>query len=509
MGEGKVSRLVPRNMKVLLACIIATSAIDSVLVGYDSSLMGSFNVMPSYINYFTLTTSTKSLNTAISYMGGALMSLIAGPLVDWRGRKECIFWSAVITLIGGVIQGAAQKVGMFIAGRLIVGFGLGLAQVSTPTLVAETAPVQWRGFALGLYYAFWGVGTLIASGVCYGTQNMSSTWAWRIPSLLQAGPSVVCMIILLFVPESPRWLISKGRHEEALEVLAIANAAGDMTDPLVQVQFREIQDTLRWEKERELSTMQALAQPGNRKRLLITTTFSIMVMLPGTNIVTFYFGDMLASAGIQDPTTQLQINVILTSWTLVVAVTASFFADKMGRKMLCALSLSSGIVTLYILAGLTARYGTSSYAPGVYGTIAMIFIYNATYAWGITPLTVLYPPEVLSFDIRAVGMGIYTFTTKLCGLFVTMVVPFGLAAIGWKVYIINASVDILMVLFVLVFWVETRGLTLEEVDKIFDGEKHSDVPDLEAIKEGKVVDIEGVETGSVTQQDVHVGEKRD
>ncbi|KAF2109376.1 general substrate transporter [Lophiotrema nucula] len=467
MADGKVSRLVPRNQKLLLACIIGISVIDSVLVGFDSSLMGSLNVMPSYTSYFTLTTTTKSLNTAISYMGGATMALFAGPLADWRGRKECIFYSAMITLVGGVIQGAAQNIGMFIAGRFIVGLGLGLAQVSAPTLVAETAPVEWRGFALGLYYAFWGVGTLIASGVCYGVT-----------------PSIICVSVLFFVPESPRWLVSRGRHDEALEVLAIANAAGRTDDPVVLLQYKEIRDTLAWEKERELSVVQVLAQPANRKRLLITSTFSAMVMLPGTNIVTFYFGDMLSSAGISDPTTQLQINVILTSWTLVVAILGSFYADKLGRKTLCALSLSGGIVALYILAGLTATYGTSGNKSGVYGTIAMIFIYNATYAWGITPLTVLYPPEVLSFDIRAVGMGIYTFTTKLCGLFVTMVVPFGLAAISWKVYIINASVDILMVLFVVVFWVETRGLTLEEVDKLFDGEKHSDVPDLEAVKEG-------------------------
>lgn len=133
--------------------------------------MGSFNVMPSYSSYFHLTTATKSLNTAVSYVGGAAISFISGPWTDWRGRREAIFWSALITLVGGVIQGAAQNVGMFIAGRLIVGFGMGLAQTSTPTLLAETVPVKWRGLAMGLYYACWGVGTLLASGVCYGVSS--------------------------------------------------------------------------------------------------------------------------------------------------------------------------------------------------------------------------------------------------------------------------------------------------------------------------------------------------
>jgi sugar porter (SP) family MFS transporter len=469
--------------------------------------MGSFNVMPSYISYFTLTTTTKSLNTAVSYVGGAAISFISGPWTDWRGRREAVFWSALITLVGGVIQGASQNIAMFLAGRLIVGFGMGLAQTSTPTLLAETVPVRWRGFAMGLYYACWGVGTLLASGICYATQTLNTTWAWRIPSLLQAAPSVWCFVILLFIPESPRWLIAKGRKKEALEVLAIANAKGDVNDPVVLLQLREIEDTIQFERKRESSPWKALLHPSNRKRMSIVATFPLFVMLPGTNIVTFYFGDMLGSAGIEDTNTQLQINVILTSFTLVVALAGSWFADKIGRKKLCAGSLTGGLVSLYVLAGLTAKYGKSRNKSGIYGTIAMIFIYNATYAWGITPLTVLYPPEVLSFDIRAVGMGIYTLVTKLCGLFVAMVIPFGMEAISWKVYIINASVDILFVVFVVFVWVETRGLTLEEVDKVFDGVKHSNVPDLEIIIDGKDKSWENKVPDS--QQQVQVMDKED
>jgi hypothetical protein len=280
-----------------------------------------------------------------------------------------------------------------------------------------------------------------------------------------------------------------------------------VNDPVVLVQLREIEDTIQFERKRESSPSKALFHPSNRKRMSIVATFPLFVMLPGTNIVTFYFGDMLGSAGIEDANTQLQINVVLTSFTLVVALAGSWFADKTGRKKLCAGSLTGGLVSLYVLAGLTAKYGKSGNKSGIYGTIAMIFIYNATYAWGITPLTVLYPPEVLSFDIRAVGMGIYTLVTKLCGLFVAMVIPFGMEAISWKVYIINASVDILFVVFVVFVWVETRGLTLEEVDKVFDGVKHSNVPDLEIIVDGKDKSWENKVPDS--QQQIVVMDKED
>jgi MFS family permease len=99
---------------------------------------------------------------------------------------------------------------------------MGLAQTSTPTLLAEAVPVRWRGFAVGLCYACWGIGTLLASGICYGTQTFKSMWAWRILSLLQGVPALWYCIVLLFVPESLRWLVSQGRKEEALEVLVRA-----------------------------------------------------------------------------------------------------------------------------------------------------------------------------------------------------------------------------------------------------------------------------------------------
>lgn len=142
------------------------------MVGYNSSLMGSLNVMPSYRSYFELTTATRSLNTAISYVGGSVVALFGGFLADWRGRRESIFWACCTILVGAVIQAAAQNIGMFIAGRFIIGGGMALAQTAAPILVAETIAVKYRAFALAMYYACWGIGTLVASGVCYGVSAL-------------------------------------------------------------------------------------------------------------------------------------------------------------------------------------------------------------------------------------------------------------------------------------------------------------------------------------------------
>lgn len=116
-----MSRFVPKSQFLLLAAVVSVSVVDSTLLGYDSSLMGSLNVMPTYQNYFTLTTATKSLNTAISYVGGSVASLFTGFIIDYLGRWRSIMLSCWVTLIGAVIQAAAQNIGMFIAGRFIVG----------------------------------------------------------------------------------------------------------------------------------------------------------------------------------------------------------------------------------------------------------------------------------------------------------------------------------------------------------------------------------------------------
>ncbi|CAH0034066.1 unnamed protein product [Clonostachys rhizophaga] len=128
---------------------------------------------------------------------------------------------------------------------------------------------------------------------------------------------------------------------------------------------------------------------------------------------------------------------------------------------------------------------SGSSQSGVYGTVAATFLYLGSYSFGLTPLTNIYPPEVLSNDLRAIVMGCSQSSPKLVVIFVTMAFPLMFKLLWWKTYIINASWNIAFFVFVYSFWVETRGKTLEEIDVLFDGVKHSDTPDLNTVDAGE------------------------
>lgn len=138
---------------------------------------------------------------------------------------------------------------------------------------------------------------------------MDSTWAWRLPSAMQGFFSILCILILPFIPESPRWLIHKDRHEEALDAISLAYSDGDTEDPIVLAQYKEIVDTLRFEREsgNTMTMAQMLKSKGARKRSLLNVSVAIISMLSGNNIISYYLGTMLGNAGITDSTTQLQI----------------------------------------------------------------------------------------------------------------------------------------------------------------------------------------------------------
>lgn len=256
------------------------------------------------------------------------------------------------------------------------------------------------------------LGGLVAAGITWRTSKQESTWAWRGPSIVQGILNVVCLALLPFLPPSPRWLVYRGRAQEALEVLAASHANGKIDDPIVWIQYREIQDTIEFERSVGRNGYAAfcnlLKMRGSRKRLAIILTLSCVSMLSGNNVVTYYTGSMLTNAGIVDTDTQLLITVYLNVFSLFLAVAGTLLIDRLGRKLLGLVSMISMTAFMFVLAGLTKVYGHSTYHPGIYGTVASIFLFNGSYAFGMTPLNTVYPPEVLNYSLRAQGLGFFT-----------------------------------------------------------------------------------------------------
>lgn len=198
-----------------------------------------------------------------------------------------MLWAVAIQAIGIPLQAAAQNPPMFVVSRLIVGIGIGLSSVACPTYCSEVAPLRWRSFCLGLYYSFWYGGGMLASGVTYGTAQMVSSWAWRLPSLLQVLPAVLCLIVLPFIPESPRWLMMNGREEEALDVLAIMSANGNASDSVVVTQFKQVSETVAFERSNKASQnwIDAFRTPINRKRMLLACSCAVIGNMSGSGII--------------------------------------------------------------------------------------------------------------------------------------------------------------------------------------------------------------------------------
>lgn len=137
MRRQYVSKLVPSNAAVLSAIIILTSVVDAATIGYDGSLIGSLNVMAPYQEYLASTTALISLNSCVIFVGGAVAAPFTGMLINWLGRRVGMLVAALFEIVGAIIQGCAINLGMFIAGRFLIGFGAGIAAVSAPTYVAE------------------------------------------------------------------------------------------------------------------------------------------------------------------------------------------------------------------------------------------------------------------------------------------------------------------------------------------------------------------------------------
>jgi MFS family permease len=146
---------VPESTVTLSVLLMFCSMVQSATAGYDGSMLNGLNILPSYTDYFTLNAATTGLNTASVFIGGSLAPIVSGIISDRLGRRPAILWGSVITLLGVLLQTAAQNVAMFVIARIILGFGTGLSGIAGGVYLSETFPSRWRAWGVGMLNNFY------------------------------------------------------------------------------------------------------------------------------------------------------------------------------------------------------------------------------------------------------------------------------------------------------------------------------------------------------------------
>jgi len=472
----------------------AVLCVASATTGYDGMLLNTSQNMDQWKIFFHDPKGSKlGLMNAIYQIG----SLVSFPLVpymaDWWGRRLPIAIGCAIMLVGALLGTFANGYGMYTGGRFVLGFGNSMAQMASPVLLTEICHPQHRGRVTAIYNCLWNLGALCVAWLAWATIEIDGNWSWRSLTLLQAVPAAIQLTFIYWVPESPRWLVSKERYEEAETILAKYHANGDKTDATVAFEFLEIKETLRLEFEYKKASTYSdfLKTRGNRYRLALLISLGVISQYSGNALFSNYMNLIYENAGIKKQSQKIPLNGGQTLLSLIVSVSCAFLVDRVGRRPLF-LTSTSGMVLMFmcwtIVASQYEKTGGKNPKATGYPQIVFVWLFGVFYSLAWSGLLVAYALEILPYKLRAKGIMIMNLTvqaTLVLGNYTNAIAWDNLKKQkkAWTFCMFYTIWDFLELIFVYFFYVETRGPTLEELAKIFDGESaevaHLDLHEVE------------------------------
>ncbi|WQF77407.1 Putative major facilitator, sugar transporter, major facilitator superfamily [Colletotrichum destructivum] len=452
--------------------------LGSTTLGYDASLLNGLQTMQSWQSYFDHPSGSRlGIFGAMPGFGGLFVLLFAPYVADGLGRKWGTAIGCIIVIFGALLQSfpvgaGARRDAMYLVGRFIMGAGSNISNATCPLLITEVAHPQHRGKVTTLYNTLWYLGSIISAWTCFGTlTNQSGNIQWTLPTGLQCMMPGIQLLSIWFLPESPRWLISKGKEAEAKRVLIKYHGNNNENDEFANWELAEISTTLRLEKEASAQSgwMELVRTPGNRKRCGLIIATAIFSQCSGNGLVSYYLSVILGTIGIKDSITQAYINGGLTIWSWLVSLTAAFFVDRVGRRVLFLFAGVGMLISFSVWTACSAVYAQTESASAGIAVVAMIFVFYGVAGAAWPGLTVSYTVEILPYNIRAKGLNLCFCFTALSGVFNQWVNPLGLEQLEWKFYFVYIAILVIECLVIYLFFVETKGPTLEEISMLFDG----------------------------------------
>ncbi|XP_024911734.1 proton myo-inositol cotransporter-like isoform X2 [Cynoglossus semilaevis] len=322
------------------------SAIGGLLFGYDTGVVsGAMLLLKKEMNLNAL---WQELLVSSTVGAAAVSALSGGYLNDWLGRRICILMSSFIFTVGGIIMGSAPDKVVLLVGRVTVGLGIGLASMTVPVYIAEVSPPQQRGQLVTVNSLFITGGQFISS-VVDGAFSYLSPGGWRYMLGLSCLPAVLQFVGFLFLPESPRWLLQKGRSQEAQQVLSQIRGGQNVDDEY---------DTIKTSIEEEgkdagaggIVFLQILNHGPTRRALIVGCGLQMFQQLSGINTVMYYSATILQMAGVRDDKQAIWLTTVTSATNFVFSLVGVWLVDKVGRRKLTLGSLLGTGLSLTLLA---------------------------------------------------------------------------------------------------------------------------------------------------------------
>jgi MFS transporter, SP family, arabinose:H+ symporter len=435
------------NASLMKATI--TGALGGLLFGFDTVVVSG--VIDALVKLYHLSDYGKGWTVAIALIGTVIGSFGAGAVGQRLGGRETLRITAVLYIVSAIGSGLAWDWTSLMVFRFIGGLGIGASSVLGPVYIAELAPAQWRGRLVGAFQINVVLGILVAYASNYGIRLLhlgATEWRWQVG--VAAIPAAGFLALLFFIPRSPRWSVSRARIDEALAVLR------QMGTPDPDAELKDIREAMAQE---HASTHEPVFRWKYRYPLFLAITIGAFNQLAGINAILYYLNNIFAAAGFTQVSGDQQA-IAIGATNLVFTLIGMTLIDKAGRKTLL---LIGAFGTAACLTGVAYLFHTNTHPEAL---VWVLVVYIAFFAISQGAVIWVYIGEVFPNLVRSKGQGVGNASHWILNTAIALEFPVLVGKMGQATpFIFFAAMTAVQFLTVLFFYPETKGQTLEALQR--------------------------------------------
>ncbi|KIX91946.1 uncharacterized protein Z520_12335 [Fonsecaea multimorphosa CBS 102226] len=410
--------------------------------------------------------------TSLFFAGGFFGSFFSFWVGDRWGRKIVILVGALIVCASAALAAGSVNIGMFIVFRFWTGWGAIMLSISVPLWILETVPPEVRGSFTQFHGVAVDLGQTLAGyvGVGFFLHVSKSGTAWRGPLAIGIVPCVPLLVALWWLPESPRFLLMKGRDSEAREIVRKFHSNDNEADELfINAEISQMQTQTELNKTLSSSWVEMFRRPSYRKRSLMAIFLTFALQATGASVIAIYSTVLYSHLGFSSEK-QLLLQAGMQLTNLPFTFSCVFYTEKFRRPTLVAMGMMMLAIILSAYTGLTSTYIHVNNASGKIAAVAMMFLYVATYSGTVEGPFYYYSSEFFPTHLRAKGMSLQSSTFMWTSILWAQSGATAIADIGWRFFLIFIIMTVIFSAIIYFYYPDTRGKSLEEIAILFGDE---------------------------------------